>query len=459
MKVIYVDYMENIWEFFVNSTGDLCYRIMYNNGKWTKDNFLDRNIENFDVYVDFDYELHIVYSTSSGKIKYCTMQNKKWFGREIYEEGNNEDTIKNLKISILNGIMHIVYLKTDNSREDHGILMDCIWDGSFVVNNSIQDIMLCNDKINKYFEIILNDKLLDLYFLTDEGYELSLNKVTFEEDKWNNKKRLYGIDGEKISFEVLMENNITHIVNRTKENNMNILEHIIFDSTIKDYKVFESKNEINKPILFIKNRKLYCSFIEGDKIYYSSFFYNGWSVPVPYEIENENPIEEYKCYIYNEIGESITSNRVYVTEAKDFTVYVPKDFEINSKLEENINNNENIEEINKLKGEILKERTKRIKLEEKYRIINLQMEKKQQYLENYEERLSIISEEKRKIDENYNSLIINHRNEIVELKQIIKSYEAEKLELSNEKNRLLTELEMEKNQSLVNRILRRKVEL
>ena len=139
----------------------------------------------------------------------------------------------------------------------------------------------------------------------------------------------------------------------------------------------------------------------------------------------------------------------------------------------------------------------------------------QKYMEEYEEKISLLSEQKRKVDENYNVfiefrqniqkdlddtqklltkevatkneinnkmkilneelkekngviedaniLIISLKNEINDLKKIIKNQEAkikinedEKEALISEKNKLASDLEIERNQTIMGRLLRKK---
>ena len=521
MNGIYMDYMNNIWEFFINSTRDLCYRIMYGTGKWTKNNLLDKDVSTFDMYVDEDEEIHIIYSKLSGEIKYCTMKNKKWLGRTIVEETKEKYEVKDLKVEIINAKMHIIYLKIDKLGNDHGLLVDCIWDGRKVNNIELQDVIVASSLKANYLETIVNENGINLYFITDEGDELSLNKCSFENNKWSQKKRLYGIQGKNISFSIIKENYITHIINKSTEEGIYLLEHIYIDinGKIKDYKLYESNNEIKEPILFLKNNRLNCCFIENSKVYYSTFDNNEWSFPILYETENEDTLEIYKCFMYSDIENSIVENLVYLSEGEDFIIYVPKDFKINNKLSSKIQKEDTIDyenrEFARTKLELLKEKAERKNLEEKIHVLNIQLQKMQKYMEEYEEKISLLSEQKRKVDENYNVfiefrqniqkdlddtqklltkevatkneinnkmkilneelkekngviedaniLIISLKNEINDLKKIIKNQEAkikinedEKEALISEKNKLASDLEIERNQTIMGRLLRKK---
>jgi len=223
--------------------------------------------------------------------------------------------------------------------------------------------------------------------------------------------------------------------------------------------------------------------------------------------------------MYSDIENSIVENLVYLSEGEDFIIYVPKDFKINNKLSSKIQKEDTIDyenrEFARTKLELLKEKAERKNLEEKIHVLNIQLQKMQKYMEEYEEKISLLSEQKRKVDENYNVfiefrqniqkdlddtqklltkevatkneinnkmkilneelkekngviedaniLIISLKNEINDLKKIIKNQEAkikinedEKEALISEKNKLASDLEIERNQTIMGRLLRKK---
>ncbi|NRU00376.1 hypothetical protein DFR89_005625 [Clostridium beijerinckii] len=87
MNSIYVDYTDNIWKFFRNDNRELCYKIMYEEGKWTKENLINNEVLGFAVYVEGDERIHIVYSNIKGELKYCTMKDKHWVGKNSISNG------------------------------------------------------------------------------------------------------------------------------------------------------------------------------------------------------------------------------------------------------------------------------------------------------------------------------------------------------------------------------------
>ncbi|NSB06321.1 chromosome segregation ATPase [Clostridium beijerinckii] len=124
----------------------------------------------------------------------------------------------------------------------------------------------------------------------------------------------------------------------------------------------------------------------------------------------------------------------------------------------------------------------------------MQLQKKQRFMDDYEERIAIILEQKRKTDENYNVFIELQQNlqkefddtkkqlddakkqlneakdQLLKEKDIRISIEKKLLELENEnliirqkvmtineeKNKLYEDLEFERNQSIMERLLRKK---
>lgn len=49
---LYVDYKDNLWRFSVNDNKELNYRIMYTEGKWTKETLIDSRVTGFGLFID-----------------------------------------------------------------------------------------------------------------------------------------------------------------------------------------------------------------------------------------------------------------------------------------------------------------------------------------------------------------------------------------------------------------------
>lgn len=516
---LYIDYKNNVWKFYIDNNS-LAYKIMYIEGIWTKETIIDRYITGFGIFIDNNEIIHLVYGNKKGELKYCTIKDNKWVGKTLYNIENNIYNIENIKIDIIDSNMNILFALTSNDGSDHGILMHSIWNGSKVNTNKIADIILENN-LNEYFIIKKSiKKELYLFYLCDDGDEISLNYTIYEKNKWINPKRLYGIQGEDIFFDIEIYKNNVHILNRFKENNIYYLDHVSMNDigNLKYYNIYNSNKSIVNPIILEKDNNICVSWIENNEIFYSLFLNNEWNKKEKFNKSNTEILERYNLYIKNNDLDFISQEKVYLSDKIDFYLYNPKEFfESNKNLKQknlDYSNNQsdfNDENINNLKLE-------NSELENKIIHLNLLIKKDKKIIDDYEQQLLRALDQKRKAEENCNIFLELQKkiqNEYEEVsKELIKIKEdknnlsiykeeinllkdnieklenelilrSEKLEeeinlkiilndefkklkeeniymknqiniLQEENKRLSSELEIEKNQSVMDRLLRRK---
>lgn len=453
---IYVDYTNNIWYFTKNGNNELCYKIMYADGKWTKENIIDKDVLLFTIYINEDESIHIVYVDTKKEVKYCTMQDKKWVGRLLYQIEDNEFDIAELKMTIIEDEMHIFYVLVDKSGNDHGILTHCMWNGKETKKNVIQDIIL-SKSFNECYTINVNKNFdIDVLFVSDEGDEISLNYCKYQNKKWNSNRRLYGIEGDDISFEVFSDDDEEiHILNKFKDESLYLLDYVCIDlgGDIKEFKVHESNVELMSPILFYEEFKLYSCWIEQGKIYYSSFENNKWTNAVYFDRKNENQINMYNCFFWYEEEGIIKEMKVYGTNELDMNLFIPNNFVLSSsgnnitkygmKIDAKGAGSDG-EETQNLKIQIAREKSEKVKLSKKVNYLNIQLQKKERMIEEYEERISTVLEQKRKVDENYNvflELQQNIQKELNSSKKKLKDEERDKEKYKSELEALKEELQ------------------
>src|SRR5471030_1073951 len=331
---IYVDYTNNIWKFFKNDNKELRYKIMYGEGKWTKESLIDKEVLGFAVYVEEDETIHIVYSNIKGELKYCTLKDKQWVGKMLYQIENDEFEIQNLKVEIIADEMHIFYLLIGNDGSDHGVLMHCVWNGKETRDTALQDIILISN-LKEHYSINVNKKNnIDIFFITDEGAEISLNYCSFQDHMWSPIKRLYGIQGEDIGFDVLRDEQEIHILNKSKADSIYFLDHVYIDMSgnIQEFRINESNKELVEPILFIESNKLYSCWLEQGEIFYSIFDDEKWSSVFYFDRGNELTVRRYNCFIFCDGESSIKAMGVYGTNELDLCLFVPSQFVINMKV-------------------------------------------------------------------------------------------------------------------------------
>ncbi|UZW15916.1 hypothetical protein OSC52_08915 [Clostridium pasteurianum] len=500
---LYLDYADNIWKFWVNDNGELLYNIMYEEGKWTKENVIDKDVLEFTVYIQEVGKINIVYSNYRGELKYCTMRHKQWIGKILYTRESDRSQIQNLKIQIIGKNMHIFYMLISEDGTDHGILMHCKWNGRETAVNALQDIILLPN-VEEYYKVSLRGtENLDMIFITDEGNEASVYYCSFQKNQWTPLKRLYGIQGENISLQILSDESEISILNRSKENSVYILDHVTMDinGVIKGFRVYDTNNKLIEPILFTESNILYCCWLEQGGIFYSIFDGEGWGDAMCIESGSGVPLQKYNACIFHKKYNSIDEREVYVTDETDLSIYIPSEFVKRTKnISEDHGNEEAFslsqpnDKIKNIKIELHRTKVINKNLDKKLSALNMQLQKKQRFIEEYEENISKVLKDKRKLEENYKAYLEVHENSQKELQSIkeklleeksrtditekrlqeteeykeslenqVKKFEEEKNMLQKEMERkvqenirLQQELEMEKNQSIMDRLLRRK---
>ncbi|GAA0076575.1 hypothetical protein UT300005_09530 [Clostridium sp. CTA-5] len=485
---IYVDYTNNIWKFFRNNDRELLYKIMYGEGKWTKESLIDKDVLDFAVYVEEDETIHIVYSNIKGELKYCTMKNKQWVGKMLYKLENDYCKIQNLKVEIIRDKMHIFYLLIDDDGSDHGVLMHCTWNGKETSITTLQDIILISNLKEHYLINVNKNNNIDLFFITDEGDEISLNYCNFQKRKWSSVKRLYGIQGDDIAFEVVEDQQEIHILNKSREDSLYFLDHVCIDiaGNIEEFRIHESNKELAEPLLFIESNKVYSCWLEEGKIFYSVFNNEKWSSAFYFDRGNELPVRRYNCFFCCDGESSIKETGVYGTNELDLCLFVPNWFVVNTEeslkceVDQTKAVTPEIEEFRSLKIELSRVISDKKNLEKKIASLNMQLQKKQRFMEEYEERIARILEQKRKVEENCNVFLELQQNiqkelentnqQLIEERKIKTSIENKLKESKNEnviikkqieeineeKKKLYKELEFEKNQSIMERLLRKR---
>lgn len=457
---IYADYKDNIWKFTLSDNKKLSYRIMYSEGKWTKETIIDIEVLGFAIHIDENEKVHVVYSNTKGELRYCTMKDKQWVGKTFYKIDSDEFEVKNLKVEIIGIQMHIFYLLVGNDGSDHGILMHCIWTGEEVNSTLLQDIILMPN-LKEYYSVHVNKQdNIYVYFITDEGDEISLNYCSFENHMWSPIKRLYGIQGEDIEFEVIIDKQYIHILNRSREESVYFLDYVCVDTigNIKYFRVHESRKKLDEPILFIEGNKLCSCWIEEDKIFYS--IYNGekWDDSVYFDRRNELKLEIYNCFICIDKEDYPEYRKVYGTNGLDLYLFDPIDFVIDIKdsLKEVSKESKKPslyekDLIEKLKLELYRVKSENKSLENKIVYLNQQGQKNQNFIKGYDEKISKLVDQKRKAEENCDMLL-----ELQNKSKKEKEYLNQEL-LEEKKNRGIIEIKLKNFQDEI-WILKQKIE-
>ncbi len=461
---IYIDLLNNMWIFNLNDNGDLKYKIMYEQEKWTDEKLIDNGVVAYSTYVE-DEAIHIVYSNKKNELRYCTMKNKQWLGKLLYNIDDNF-IVQEVKIKIFENKMHIFYLMEASGGSDHGILIHCIWNGEQTVLNTIADIILPVNSA-EYFKIQLNEKNnLYVIFIADEGDGVALKSCLYVNENWTLEKWLYSVQGEAIDIDVLGN----YILNKWKEGDMYFLECVYIDEkgNKESLRIHETENEIIEPMLFENCNKLYSSWIENNMIFYSSFDEKDWSKEKKVKIHENYNAKVYNASFYSE-GNLIDGRKIYVISEPEFEIIMYSNF-----IDVDIENSNKVQDT-KLSKEFIRVNKDKERLEKEISFINMQLEKKQGIIREYEENNKNI------LNKNNNNMFLQLQDSIQkELNRIKNQLKEEKtlsmdlkneLKKKDERNALLQEqvnnlseenkklidvMELEKNKTFINRFLRRK---
>ncbi|HBA02873.1 MAG TPA: hypothetical protein DCW51_02250, partial [Clostridium sp.] len=223
---------------------------------------------------------------------------------------------------------------------------------------------------------------------------------------------------------------------------------------------------------------------------------------------NELTVERYNCFIGIDKDSATKVKKIYGTSGLDLYLFNPSEIITNMKDSLKKEGNQvkgatlqERESIESLKLELSSVNLEKKNLEKKIIALNLQLQKNQRFIDEYEEQIARILEQKRKSDENCNIFLKLQKNIQKELEGTKKKFLEEELlttsiqkeleytkqqlleerkikvavesklkecqeenviikqqgEIINEeKRRLSEELELEKNQSIMERLLRRR---
>ena len=492
---IYVDYKKNIWKFSQNDNKELCCNIMFIEGKWTKEILIDKDVLEFAVYIEEDGKIHIVYSSVNGEIKYCTLKDNQWIGRILYSIDNDEFEIRSLKFYIIGNEMHIFYLLIESNGSNRGVLMHSIWNGIDANTTKLLNIILIPNEKENYIIKVDKESNIDVLFITYEGKDITLNYCSYQNKKWTLVKRLYCIQGHDIEFEMLNDQQDMHILNKHKEGSSYYLDHVRVElnGEIQKFRICESREELLEPLLFQLNDSLYSCWLGENRIFYSAYNGINWSGPTYFNRGNEYKVEKYHFYMADDKETSIKEREVYGTSEINLSLLIPSQFvtsgkqlmkcEVNQAKENQRHANQfdapqKVEVLQALKLQLYQEKSENKQLKKTIDSLSMQLQKKQNFIGSYKEKINKILEQKQNSDENcdmfmelqqkmqkelgyikqqlleekkYKENIENKLKEIEEEKAIMRQ-QFERI--TEERNQLINELELEKNKSLVERLLK-----
>lgn len=483
---IYVDSAERTWKFYMGKKDELFYKIMDVDGKYSKEFLIDSGVLGIAVYMEEDATIHIVYITKKSELKYCTSRNKKWVGKILYHIDLDDFQVEHLKVEIVGCDLYIFYLQIAKDGSEHAELMSCRWNGKELVFARLEDIILIPDMKEHYVVQVREKDIIDVFYITDEGNAASLMHCSCNNNQWTLAKRLYGIQGDNITFDVIYAENQLHLLNQSRERETYLVEHVCMDSNaqLQHSRVYKSNNEIKESLLFIENNKVYCSWLEQNEFFYSSYEKGNWRAPTPVGKIEKSPLEQYNWM--NTRQRLIKARKAYGVRKEDAYLFFPHDIIKNetdalSKLDCTSTINSLMEEeVQKLKEELDRVNGLNHNLEKNMDSFQMQLQKKHRFAEVCQENMTKLTDQKRKAEENISVFMEVQKNKQVELdktkqqlaeekiltlslQSIVKEreYENSKVQkqleyIVEENKKMRQEMEMKKKLSFIERLFKEK---
>ena len=320
---LFYDNENHIWKFYVNDKMELIYNIMYDEDKWTKENKIDNEVLDFNVGLDKDNKIYIIYSVRDGLLKYCVWEQNKWLGKTIYSYKGYE--ITELNVILIGNIMHLFFIGRNNIKRAKCSLLHLCLNKEDGQVNTIAILPFLKDVFAHYQVHHLNNGNLYLMFINRDEKEAALNYTEYKNDKWSIVKRLYGITGNNVNFFTILQDNNINIMNLSKDGSLNLLEHVTIESDgkMKSYKTHESNNIPNNFLMVEISGVIFAIWTEGKEAIASSFK-NKWSEPFKYYTELNNEITLYKFLSSSKINDNINCRYILGTKPPKIHLLLPK---------------------------------------------------------------------------------------------------------------------------------------
>jgi len=489
---IYVNQENDIWKFSL-ANRELCCQITYGDESGTKEGVIDKRVICFAVCIETDGKIHIVYSNENGQIKYCTLKENKWYGRTLYLMDSSSFRICNIKIDIIGDEMHIFYLMIEEDGRNNAVLVHSIWNGRETRSIRLSDLVLIPEVQENYMIHIDKDKNIHLLFLTGEGAEASVNYCCYKNHGWTRMKRLYGVRGQEIAFEMHNDQKYIHILNKHREGGSYYLDHVRFGrgGDIQKFRVYESRKELTEPLIFRTNERLFTCWLEENKIYYSLFDGIHWGGTGCFSPKNIHKLQRYHFFIACDNETMLREKEVYGTGDQELDLFFPSEIVSDKKIRENQPKGADQArrsdqpaatgqnpKAQSLKLQLYREKSENNRLKTTIASLSAQLQKKQSMLDAYKSKFEKLLEQKKNTDENCDMFIEMQQNLQSRLESLtqklkeeeegrailenrLRSSEAERQALkreidvlTEEKDRLLKELEGQNNKTFMERLLK-----
>ncbi|MBU3160607.1 hypothetical protein KPL37_12710 [Clostridium frigoris] len=315
---------DHIWKFYVNDNNDLLYNIMYSEDKWTKEKKIDNDVLDFEVCLDTDNKICIIYSVKVGELKYCVWEVNNWLGKTIYTFENKDYDMLELTVITIHRSINIFFIAKNNLNKLNCSLIHLCLNKEESVFNTIDTIPFQKDIFSHYEVQTLDNDNLSLIFIKGEKNESAINVTEYKNNKWSIPKRLYGIIGSSVNFYTSLHLNNINIMNMSKEGSLYLLENVLIESDgkMKSYKIHETPDKpTNFCIVEIKGI-LWAIWSENKNIFVSSYKHK-WSEPYKYYTDVTDEFLIYKYLSLINKNNDIKCRYILGTNSKEIKLVLP----------------------------------------------------------------------------------------------------------------------------------------
>ncbi|KYH35481.1 hypothetical protein CLTEP_06570 [Clostridium tepidiprofundi DSM 19306] len=436
-----------IFKIFINNTNLVIEK--YSTQELFYSNVLSKLVLEYSSFMDKNNTIHIAYLTEDFKLNYLTYSNEN-INQKCLNIPLEINDIYHITLIVCNNIPHIFYISNDN-RKFISNMHHCILSNGQCIKKNIISV-----PYNKYPKSFFIDIYKNFIYI-------------FYNSKKNNVYSLTKLDNTKFILETIEDNislnnyyNINFLI--TPKHNIVICYTTLVDRNMVLYLLSKNLNNTNSkfniqaisdknsnvfyPILMCSHDKLYCVWLEGNKIVYKVYDTITKIISSKFTLENSSK-KIYRCkYMSNTIKDScLKSTYIYANDScfiqiksnqlilKNYTLkHLPKtlmsEYTQKSNIITNICTNNNIKNTININSDNNNTINSTNNINTKYHNLNDKFKKNNDSDDNF----STLT-----FGKINNSLIeeINSKNSYIKTLERIISYQSKKINNLNNLNRIL----------------------
>ncbi|CAM2905437.1 hypothetical protein HAHI6034_07350 [Hathewaya histolytica] len=434
---VFNDLDNNLWYFTLDDKNNMSYKIIYSENKWSKENIIDKNVLEFNIFIH-NNNIHIAY-IKENEVKYCVWEKNQWLGKTLYN--CNHKKASEVKIIIIEDNFHVLFILNETNNPTKGTLTHCNFNSEGIYINPLFPMEIFTEVNNHYNLELLNKHDICLFFFESKNKELEVHSCMYNKNIWRNPRKLYSLKGSDIEIFTMNYKNSIHILNLSKEENTYLLEDVCIysENNIDYHKIHQTNFEVSCPMLMIKEEILWLVWIENNYINYS-LFNDKWNSKFQIAPKNLNELILYNSNYINHNNKKITCPKLLGNPYPNIEFILPNKYESNPNPIENILD-DNTNNVKTLENQILKLKKSNKTLDKEIVHLKFKLNSKEKQCIELKERLNnsiaktMASEDKFK---NFKKAYMEFPEQMKDLRNQVKE-SSENLKITEEKNSKLEE--------------------